>query len=296
MKLTSRSSGRPAGLVLSHLLAARGIDSVVLEQRDREYVEHRVRGRRARAPDGRAAEQPRPGRAARPRGARPPRRPARLRRPPPPHRLPRAHRPLDHRVRPAGGRQGPHRRPPGRRRRDRVRGPRRRAARHRHRPSPSCGTAMAASRRSCAAAWSPAATASTACAGRSCRTSSSYDHEYPFAWLGILAEAAPTQDELIYANHERGFALYSMRSPTITRLYLQVAGRRAPRGLVRRSHLDRAASGGCRRATASRSTPARSSSRGSPRCAASSRLRCATATCCSPATPPTSCRPPAPRG
>jgi p-hydroxybenzoate 3-monooxygenase len=48
------------------------------------------------------------------------------------------------------------------------------------------------------------------------------DHEYPFAWLGILARAAPTIDELIYSNHERGFALYSMRSPTITRLYLQV--------------------------------------------------------------------------
>jgi p-hydroxybenzoate 3-monooxygenase len=50
-----------------------------------------------------------------------------------------------------------------------------------------------------------------------------YEREYPFAWLGILAEAAPTIDELIYANHERGFALYSMRSPKITRMYLQVA-------------------------------------------------------------------------
>jgi p-hydroxybenzoate 3-monooxygenase len=49
------------------------------------------------------------------------------------------------------------------------------------------------------------------------------EHTYPFAWLGVLAEAAPTQDELIYAFHERGFALYSMRSPTVTRLYLQVA-------------------------------------------------------------------------
>jgi p-hydroxybenzoate 3-monooxygenase len=49
-----------------------------------------------------------------------------------------------------------------------------------------------------------------------------YDRQYPFAWLGILAEAAPSQDELIYSSHERGFALYSMRSPRITRLYLQV--------------------------------------------------------------------------
>jgi p-hydroxybenzoate 3-monooxygenase len=49
-----------------------------------------------------------------------------------------------------------------------------------------------------------------------------YDREYPFAWLGILAKAAPTQNELVYANHANGFALYSMRSPEITRLYLQV--------------------------------------------------------------------------
>ena len=50
-----------------------------------------------------------------------------------------------------------------------------------------------------------------------------YDKEYPFAWLGILAKAAPIHRELIYANSERGFALYSMRSPEVTRLYLQVA-------------------------------------------------------------------------
>ncbi|QYN37219.1 4-hydroxybenzoate 3-monooxygenase [Pseudonocardia sp. DSM 110487] len=49
-----------------------------------------------------------------------------------------------------------------------------------------------------------------------------FDREYPFAWLGILAKAAPTQHELAYANHTNGFALYSMRSPEITRLYLQV--------------------------------------------------------------------------
>jgi p-hydroxybenzoate 3-monooxygenase len=49
------------------------------------------------------------------------------------------------------------------------------------------------------------------------------EHEFPFSWLGILAEAAPTLDELIYANHSNGFALYSMRSPKVTRLYLQVA-------------------------------------------------------------------------
>jgi len=50
-----------------------------------------------------------------------------------------------------------------------------------------------------------------------------YDRDYPFAWLGILAEAAPSSGELVYTYHERGFALFSMRSPTVTRLYFQVA-------------------------------------------------------------------------
>ena len=49
-----------------------------------------------------------------------------------------------------------------------------------------------------------------------------HEFSYPFAWLGILAEAAPTTEELVYAWHEHGFALYSMRSPTVSRLYLQV--------------------------------------------------------------------------
>ncbi|HEV7217342.1 MAG: 4-hydroxybenzoate 3-monooxygenase [Terriglobales bacterium] len=48
-----------------------------------------------------------------------------------------------------------------------------------------------------------------------------YERTYPFAWLGILANAAPSSEELIYCHHERGFALHSMRSPQVTRLYLQ---------------------------------------------------------------------------
>ena len=50
-----------------------------------------------------------------------------------------------------------------------------------------------------------------------------YEREYPFGWLGILAEAPPVADELIYAYHPRGFALFSMRSPTLVRYYLQCA-------------------------------------------------------------------------
>ncbi|HZN74873.1 MAG TPA: 4-hydroxybenzoate 3-monooxygenase [Micromonosporaceae bacterium] len=50
----------------------------------------------------------------------------------------------------------------------------------------------------------------------------SYERDYPYAWLGILAQAPPSSEELIYAYHDRGFALHSMRSPQITRMYLQV--------------------------------------------------------------------------
>jgi p-hydroxybenzoate 3-monooxygenase len=49
-----------------------------------------------------------------------------------------------------------------------------------------------------------------------------HTHEYPFGWLGILAEVAPSTDELIYAYHDRGFALHSLRSPKLSRLYIQV--------------------------------------------------------------------------
>ncbi|MGY1720985.1 4-hydroxybenzoate 3-monooxygenase [Blastococcus sp. SYSU DS0552] len=56
-------------------------------------------------------------------------------------------------------------------------------------------------------------------AGPGART---WERTYPYAWLGILADAAPATDELIYAWHPEGFALYSMRSPRVSRLYLQV--------------------------------------------------------------------------
>jgi len=49
-----------------------------------------------------------------------------------------------------------------------------------------------------------------------------YEREYPFAWLGILAEVAPSYDELVYTHHDRGFALLSQRGPTVSRMYLQV--------------------------------------------------------------------------
>ena len=48
-----------------------------------------------------------------------------------------------------------------------------------------------------------------------------YERVYPFGWLGILSETPPVSDELIYVRHERGFALCSMRSPTLSRYYIQ---------------------------------------------------------------------------
>jgi len=48
-----------------------------------------------------------------------------------------------------------------------------------------------------------------------------YERVYPFGWLGILADAPPASQELIYCHHERGFALLSMRTPQLSRLYLQ---------------------------------------------------------------------------
>ena len=48
-----------------------------------------------------------------------------------------------------------------------------------------------------------------------------FEREYPFGWLGILAQVAPSIDELVYAHHERGFALLSLRSPELSRYYVQ---------------------------------------------------------------------------
>jgi p-hydroxybenzoate 3-monooxygenase len=48
-----------------------------------------------------------------------------------------------------------------------------------------------------------------------------FEREYPFGWLGILADVPPSSDELVYAHHERGFALLSLRSPELSRYYVQ---------------------------------------------------------------------------
>ena len=116
-----------------------------------------------------------------------------------------------------------------------------------------------------------------------------YDYVYPFGWLGILAEASPATDELIYAWHAEGFALYTMRSQKISRLYLQVD---ADEDLA--NWPDDRIWSELQRAWAA-STRATSSTRASPRCVPTSPSRCSAAACSWPATRPTSFRPPAPR-
>ena len=122
---------------------------------------------------------------------------------------------------------------------------------------------------------------------------SEHEYVYPFGWLGILAEAAPTTDELIYGWHERGFALYSMRSPWISRLYLQVPADERIEDWTDEAIWEelqtRLAAPGWRVGEGPVIDAA------SRRCGASSANRFATAGCSCSATPPTSCRRPAPR-
>ncbi|MEW1864392.1 4-hydroxybenzoate 3-monooxygenase [Streptomyces sp. NPDC088194] len=54
------------------------------------------------------------------------------------------------------------------------------------------------------------------------RVRRTYERVYPYSWFGVLADVPPSSDELVYAHSPRGFALLSMRSPTVSRLYLQV--------------------------------------------------------------------------
>ncbi|MFJ4472688.1 4-hydroxybenzoate 3-monooxygenase [Streptomyces sp. NPDC089424] len=68
----------------------------------------------------------------------------------------------------------------------------------------------------CDGYWGVARTAVPASLSRT------FERTYPFGWLGILADVPPSHDELVYARHDRGFALLSMRSPSVSRLYLQV--------------------------------------------------------------------------
>ena len=119
-----------------------------------------------------------------------------------------------------------------------------------------------------------------------------YDRTYPFGWLGILARVAPSSDELVYNSHDRGFALLSLRSPEICRMYLQCAPDEnldewPDDRIWEELHTRTAKSDG--------GFTLKEGPIFEKRCAASSSSRCSTAACSSPATPPTSSRRPARR-
>ena len=204
-------------------------------------------------------------------------------------------------LRPDRGAEGPGRRahaPPARRSSTRS-------------PTPPCTTSRPTARRSPSPTPSGSsvargrATSSPAATGRSGRRGAPYrrrcaqswEKVYPYSWLGILADVAPSTDELIYAWHPDGFALHSMRSDDGVPALPPGAQRHPDRGLVRRPDL-----GGARHPA--RPRPGRLVARDRARSPSRSRAadavvrrrpRCATAGCSSPATPRTSCRPPAPR-
>ena len=122
-----------------------------------------------------------------------------------------------------------------------------------------------------------------------------FSREYPFGWLGILAAVAPSSDELIYAHHERGFALHSLRSPELSRLYVQCRpdediGEWPDERIWEELQL----AARPRRLDAGRGPGPREGRHAA--CAASSSSRCATGASSWPATPRTSCRRRARRG
>ena len=287
----------PAGLLLSHLLALRGIDSVMVESRSRAYCRGPAAGRAAGGRHGPAAPRDRPGRAAGREGLR-------ARRDLPPVRggaappgLPGAgRRPDGDDLRPDRDRQGPDRGPDRGRCRPAFRGQRHRGRRPGHQPA---GAALHRRQR-------PAARGGVRRdrglrrlprhlpPGHAGRPAAVAERAYPFAWLGILAEVPPSTDELIYCRHPHGFALHSMRSPQVSRIYLQVP----PDEDIAEWPDDRIwaeLKTLLRDPRAGAQATARSPRSRSRRCAASSRPRCARAGCSWPATPRTSSRPWGPR-
>ena len=165
------------------------------------------------------------------------------------HRIPlqrAGRRPHDRRLRPDGGRQGPDRRAARERRAAPVRGRRRQPCRDLDRATARVirfehEGAHAGARvrlRSPAATGSTASAAPTIPDGRRCARSRASTRS---AGSGILAAVAPSSDELVYAHHERGFALLSLRSPELSRLYVQCRPDEDIARVAGRAHLGGAA-------------------------------------------------------
>ena len=291
----------PAGLMLAHILHRHGIDSIVIERRDRAYVERRLRagvleqGDRRSAARGSASASAWTAKGSFTTGIN-------LQFEGERHRIALSEL--------TGGRAitvyGQHEVVKdliaarlARGRADRLRGRRREPASTSTAIAHASASGRTARSASCAATSSPAATASMASARR-CHSrwqrSRSSSGRIRSAGSGILAATPPSLDELIYAYHERGFALHSMRSPQLTRLYVQCAPDDALDELAGRARLGGAAAApdDARRVDAARR--AGRWRRASRRCAASSSSRCSTGGSSSPGMRRTSCRRPAPRG
>ncbi len=285
----------PAGLMLSHLLHREGIESVILENRDRDYIESRIRAgliehwaRDLLIETGVGERMQREGMFHR-------RRLFLLQRRAPPHRFPEPRRQGRDHLRPAGGGEGPHRPPARRRRADPVRGGRRERARLRRQgaddPLPSRrqgGRARLRLHR------------------RLRRLSRHLPAEHPgfgahrlrpriSVRLGrhpVRIPAAGRRTDL-RLSRARLCALHHALAGAGAALFPMRAGR-GDRELVR----TRASGRSCTRASAARARWPKATwcRRASPPCAASWSSRCSTAGCSSPAIPPTSSRRPAPRG
>ena len=214
----------PAGLLLSLMLQRRGIESVIVEAREREAIEATIRAGilEQSTVDLMVETRRRGSAAARGRGARG--HPPPLRRPQPPHRLRVAdRRPGRHPLPAARGAEGPDHGAARRRRRRSCSGKgaasRGRGARPRHplrRPGRrGAGAALRLHRglRRLLRREPPRHP------GGSKRKD--YLRIYPFGWFGILCEAPPSSEELVYARHDRGFALISSRTPEVQRMYFQ---------------------------------------------------------------------------
>lgn len=119
-----------------------------------------------------------------------------------------------------------------------------------------------------------------------------FERVYPFGWFGILCEGPPSSEELIYARHERGFALISTRSRNVQRMYFQ-CDRKTPSTIGPTTESGRNCTRGSIRMTARSLSTARSFRRTLSACVVSCRPRCSMAGSFLPGTPRISCRPPA---
>ena len=215
----------PAGLMLAQLLQLQGIESVVLEARSREHVEQRIRAGVLEQGTVDLLDEAGVGERMRREGL--VHHGIELQFDGERHRIPltRARRrPHDHRLRPDGGRQGPDRGAARERRAAALRGRRRERARPRGRAAARSASSTRASTRELECdfiagcdGFHGVCRASIPDGRAAHATSASTRSAGSASW----PPSPPSCDELIYAHHERGFALHSLRSPELSRLYLQ---------------------------------------------------------------------------